>query len=173
MIRHEIIALHLATTFGKAEFYPSCSQIKVGGSETGAPNPDECVKFPGAYNDDDPGIYDPNVFDASAPYTFPGPPIAGFVNGGASPSSTASSSMASSSTALSSTASSSTVSSSTVSSSTVSTPTSTVGSAPPAYSSQASGQSCRITEPSPSTDVVQPRYFSRIMRLLAFGESRH
>lgn len=27
LIRHEIIALHLATTVGGAEFYPSCTQV--------------------------------------------------------------------------------------------------------------------------------------------------
>ena len=80
MIRHEIIALHLATTFKKAEFYPSCSQIKIGGNEKGAPNPDECVTFPGGYSDSDPGIYDPQVFEASTPYVFPGPPVASFVS---------------------------------------------------------------------------------------------
>ena len=155
MVRHEIIALHLATTFGKAEFYPSCSQIKVGGNQKGAPNPDECVTFPGGYNDSDRGIYDPQVFDPSATYIFPGPPIASFVGG------TSTSGGNSSSTPP-------------VSTNTTSTPT--AGSAPPVQSSQASGQSCKVTIPSntPSTDAVQPRHFSRIMRrLFAFGESRH
>ena len=100
MIRHEIIALHLATTFGKAEFYPSCSQIKVGGSETGVPNPDEYVTFPGGYDDDDPGIYDPDVFEASAPYVFPGPPVASFVNGTTTSTSGSSSSSSTMSLAL-------------------------------------------------------------------------
>ena len=61
LVRHEIIALHLATTKGKAEFYPSCQQIKVGGNGTGVPTQDELLSFPGAYSDDDPGIYTPNV----------------------------------------------------------------------------------------------------------------
>ena len=94
MVRHEIIALHLATEKGKAEFYPSCQQIKVGGSGTGVPSQDQLVMFPGAYSDDDPGIFDPQVrftpanplirltesnlqvFDPSAQYTFPGGPVA-------------------------------------------------------------------------------------------------
>lgn len=59
LIRHEIIALHLAQSEGGAEFYPSCTQIRIGGSGTGTP--DNTVAFPGAYNDDDPGIYDPTV----------------------------------------------------------------------------------------------------------------
>ena len=67
LVRHEIIALHLATTEGKAEFYPSCQQIKVGGSETGVPSDDELLSFPGAYSDTDPGIYTPNVRDSDEP----------------------------------------------------------------------------------------------------------
>jgi len=61
LVRHEIIALHLATQKGGAEFYPSCQQLKVGGSGTGVPTQDELLSFPGAYSDDDPGIYTPNV----------------------------------------------------------------------------------------------------------------
>jgi hypothetical protein len=82
LVRHEIIALHLATEKGKAEFYPSCQQIKVGGSGTGVPSQDQLVLFPGAYSDDDPGIFDPQVFDPSAPYTFPGGPVATLVTSG-------------------------------------------------------------------------------------------
>lgn len=61
LLRHEIIALHLANTMGGAEFYPSCSQIIVGGSGTGKPSDDELVSLPGAYSDSDPGIYVPSV----------------------------------------------------------------------------------------------------------------
>ncbi len=57
ILRHEIIALHLAETVGGAEFYPSCSQINVGGSGTGTPTDDELVSLPGAYSDTDPGIF--------------------------------------------------------------------------------------------------------------------
>jgi Auxiliary Activity family 9 (formerly GH61) len=73
LVRHEIIALQLAVSVGGAEFYPSCTQILVGGSKTGTPN--QTVSFPGAYNDNDPGIYDPNVYDPGSPYVFPGPPV--------------------------------------------------------------------------------------------------
>lgn len=55
----QIIALHLAMTMGGAEFYPSCTQILIGGN--GNTQPDSTVSFPGAYHDDDPGIYVPNV----------------------------------------------------------------------------------------------------------------
>jgi hypothetical protein len=61
LVRHEIIALHLAMTMGGAEFYVSCSQIRIGGHGTGVPSQDELVKLPGAYSDDDPGIYVPGV----------------------------------------------------------------------------------------------------------------
>jgi hypothetical protein len=73
LVRHELIALHLATTVGGAEFYPSCTQIRVGGSQTDTPN--QTVSFPGAYTDNDPGIYDPSVYSNGALYTFPGGPV--------------------------------------------------------------------------------------------------
>jgi hypothetical protein len=59
LLRHEIIALQLAVSVGGAEFYPSCTQLLVGGSGNGQPN--ATVTFPGAYSDTDPGIYDPDV----------------------------------------------------------------------------------------------------------------
>ena len=73
LVRHEVIALHLAVTLGGAEFYPSCTQIRIGGSQSGTPN--QTVTFPGAYNDNDPGIYDTSVYAPGASYTFPGPPV--------------------------------------------------------------------------------------------------
>lgn len=56
LLRHEIINLALAQSSGGAEFYPSCSQLTVSGSGTGAPASSELVSFPGAYSDSDPGI---------------------------------------------------------------------------------------------------------------------
>ena len=73
LIRHEIIALHLANQPGGAEFYPSCIQINVGGSQSGAPSPNELVRFPGAYSDSDPGVL-VNAF-SNAAYKFPGPAV--------------------------------------------------------------------------------------------------
>ncbi|KAA1476334.1 hypothetical protein DENSPDRAFT_853605 [Dentipellis sp. KUC8613] len=73
LVRHEIIALHLADSLGGAEFYPSCTQLRVGGA--GAGQPDATVAFPGAYSDNDPGIFDKNVFDPGDIYVFPGPPV--------------------------------------------------------------------------------------------------
>ncbi|KAI0291054.1 glycosyl hydrolase family 61-domain-containing protein [Multifurca ochricompacta] len=73
LVRHEIIALHLAMTPGGAEFYPSCTQIRVGGSQSGTPN--QTVSFPGAYSDSDPGILVPDVYSPGSTYDFPGPPV--------------------------------------------------------------------------------------------------
>ena len=81
LIRHEIIALHLATSFNGAEFYPGCAQLRVGGSQTGVPKDSDLVSLPGAYSDNNPGIFDPSVFDNNAKYVFPGPAIASFVSG--------------------------------------------------------------------------------------------
>jgi len=86
LLRYEIIALHLATQIGMAEFYPACTQLRVGGNQTGQPDDSELVSFPGAYSDDDPGIYDPDVYDPSVQYVFPGPTIAAFVTGGSADS---------------------------------------------------------------------------------------
>jgi Auxiliary Activity family 9 (formerly GH61) len=72
LVRHEIIA-HLTVTLGGAEFYPSCTQIRVGGSQTGTPN--QTVSFPGAYSDNDPGIIDPSIYSSGASYAFPGGPV--------------------------------------------------------------------------------------------------
>ncbi|KAF8344949.1 glycoside hydrolase family 61 protein J [Amanita rubescens] len=80
MVRHEIIALQLAVSMGGAEFYPSCTQIKVGGSQTGQPQKSDLVTFPGGYSDTDPGIYDPNVFNPGSSYTYPGPSPATLVS---------------------------------------------------------------------------------------------
>jgi len=83
MIRHEIIALHLANSPGGAEFYAGCVQAVVGGSGTGAPAAGDLVSLPGAYSDNDPGIL-VNAFDAGANYQFPGPAISA-LGGAAAP----------------------------------------------------------------------------------------
>ncbi len=44
---------------GGAEFYPSCTQVRISGNGNGAPN--ATVTFPGAYSDTEPGILTPNV----------------------------------------------------------------------------------------------------------------
>ncbi|KAI0311611.1 glycosyl hydrolase family 61-domain-containing protein [Amylostereum chailletii] len=75
LLRSEIIALHLASDFGGAEFYPACAQLKVTGDGTDVP--ESTVSFPGAYNDNDPGIYGPDsiFYNPGMSYTFPGPPV--------------------------------------------------------------------------------------------------
>ncbi|KAK2464404.1 hypothetical protein APHAL10511_003552 [Amanita phalloides] len=82
MFRQELIALQLGVSVGGAEFYPSCSQLRVGGSQAGQPQQSDLVSLPGAYSDTAPGIYDPNVYDPGSKYTFPGPPLASFIAGG-------------------------------------------------------------------------------------------
>ncbi|KAL7278167.1 hypothetical protein ACG7TL_008140 [Trametes sanguinea] len=72
LIRHEILALHTAMSLGGAEFYPSCTQLKISGSQTGKPN--ETVSFPGAYSDTDPGILI-DAYDLKTAYIFPGPAV--------------------------------------------------------------------------------------------------
>ncbi|KIK64002.1 glycoside hydrolase family 61 protein [Collybiopsis luxurians FD-317 M1] len=93
LLRHEILGLQGAVSVGGAEFYIACSNLKVGGSQTGGPTQNELVQFPGvggwSYNDTEPGIYDPNVYDPSAPYIFPGPPVAAFAGGDAANTSVA------------------------------------------------------------------------------------
>ncbi|KAB5594181.1 Glycoside hydrolase family 61 protein [Ceratobasidium theobromae] len=95
IMRHEIIALHLADSKGGAEFYSSCFQLRVtGGTGSAKTTASETVRFPGGYTANDKGIFTPKVFDNGFKYTFPGPAIATFANTGNStepePSSTAS-----------------------------------------------------------------------------------
>lgn len=126
IIRHEIIALHLATTVGGAEFYPSCTQVtlhpalspstpfnilsflqvNIGGSQVGIATASEEVTFPGGYSDTDPGIYDPTIFDTPIQYIFPGPPVASFVSTASSSTGSASSAPTSSSPSASPTSTS-------------------------------------------------------------------
>ena len=79
IVRHEIIALHLAVSHGHSAEPSSiyrlvpCTQIHVGGPQIGTSN--QTVSFPGAYNDNDPGIYHPSVYSPGAPYTFPVGPV--------------------------------------------------------------------------------------------------
>ncbi|KAG2065296.1 hypothetical protein BDR04DRAFT_183722 [Suillus decipiens] len=80
LLRSEVISLHDAMTLGGAQFYPSCIQLQIGGSQTGGPTSGEECTFPGGYSDDDPGILTPNIFNPPIQYTFPGPPVASFAN---------------------------------------------------------------------------------------------
>ncbi|KAJ6483978.1 glycoside hydrolase family 61 protein [Mycena sanguinolenta] len=83
LLRNEIIALHTAQSIGGAEFYIGCSQISITGYGMGEPTESELVRFPGAYHSTDKGILI-DVYNMKGAYQFPGPPVAGFVNGGSS-----------------------------------------------------------------------------------------
>ena len=72
LIRNELLALHTAQARGGAEFYPSCSQLRVGGAQSGQPA--STVSFPGAYSPTDPGILI-NVYSMTGQYQFPGPAV--------------------------------------------------------------------------------------------------
>ncbi|KAF3937709.1 Endoglucanase-4 [Dactylella cylindrospora] len=54
LARVELLALHSAYSSGEAQFYISCAQIRVGGS--GSWTGSGFVSFPGAYQQNDPGI---------------------------------------------------------------------------------------------------------------------
>jgi len=75
LIRGEQIALHVASTYGGAQFYLSCAQVNVVNGGDGTPEP--LVSFPGAYTGYEPGIlidiYDlPSNFTG---YVSPGPAV--------------------------------------------------------------------------------------------------
>ncbi|KAL1674323.1 glycosyl hydrolase family 61-domain-containing protein [Schizophyllum commune] len=82
LLRHEIIALHLASEEGGAEFYAGCVQLKVDGDQTGTPTDDELVSFPGAYSDEDKGILLDPFSVSKSDYVFPGPKVAELADGG-------------------------------------------------------------------------------------------
>ena len=54
LLRVETLALHSASKPGQAQFYMSCAQINVSGS--GSFTPSQTVSFPGAYQQNGPGI---------------------------------------------------------------------------------------------------------------------
>ncbi|KAI0739432.1 glycosyl hydrolase family 61-domain-containing protein [Daedaleopsis nitida] len=87
LIRHEIISLHNASSTLGAQFYPSCTQVRIAGAGTAVPRDEDIVKFPGAYSDTEPGLHTTNVGNfykadskLKTPYEFPGPAIATLVS---------------------------------------------------------------------------------------------
>jgi hypothetical protein len=200
LIRHEIIALHLANSMGGAEFYPSCTQLRVGGSQSGAPTSSELVSLPGAYSDNDPGIFAPNVFEPDFQYEFPGPKVAAFVSGtpsasdesddddteatnsGGLPVSTTTGQAAGTATGAASTAASGKA---TATGTKTSSAKPTATSASNNSSSGNSGKQCKLKKkpassaaspsstPTVDANVVQyrPRHISRVMRNLKIGSS--
>ncbi|KAF1998837.1 lytic polysaccharide monooxygenase [Amniculicola lignicola CBS 123094] len=75
LLRVEHIALHMAMQANKAQFYLSCSQIKITGGGSGTPGP--LVSLPGAYKSSDPGILVDLGKIQNAPDTYqpPGPAV--------------------------------------------------------------------------------------------------
>ncbi|EJF58529.1 hypothetical protein DICSQDRAFT_110054 [Dichomitus squalens LYAD-421 SS1] len=177
LIRHEIIALHLAVTEGGAEFYPSCTQVQVGGNGNGQPN--QTVNFPGAYKDDDPGIFDPSVFDSGATYVFPGPPISNLASTQEEVTPEVSSVPFPSGTAVSAGTGTGKTSgpSATQSSAPSASATGSSGNSGSSGSSPSSGSNaqCRLKKPSASNSsdlfVVRPRHLSRVMARLLHHSS--
>ncbi|KAL1720512.1 glycoside hydrolase family 61 protein [Schizophyllum commune] len=73
LIRAEHIALHSASSFGGAQFYLSCAQVKVTGGGSGSPGP--LVSIPGVYTGNEPGILINIYYPVPANYTMPGPAV--------------------------------------------------------------------------------------------------
>ncbi|KAI2634069.1 carbohydrate-binding module family 1 protein [Xylaria nigripes] len=71
LLRAEVIALHVASSSGGAQFYITCYQLSVTGSGSAAP---EGVKLPGAYAASDPGIL-VNIHAPMSTYEAPGPTV--------------------------------------------------------------------------------------------------
>ncbi|CAA7263648.1 unnamed protein product [Cyclocybe aegerita] len=189
LIRHEIIALHLASS-GQAEYYPACAQLRVGGNQTSRPKDSELVSFPGGYKDSDAGIrLNPYT---NAKYVFPGPAVASLVSGGAATPSTGNgngnANTSSSAPASSTRASSSTKVSTTTASSTATVRSTTkTTSANASQPTKASSGGCRARRAKVRRGPVdadtladdeeiivrRPRHVSRIMRRAAFEQSLH
>ncbi|KAI1432249.1 carbohydrate-binding module family 1 protein [Xylaria sp. CBS 124048] len=71
LLRSEVIALHVASSLGQAQFYMTCYQITVTGSGTAEP---AGVELPGAYAASDPGIL-LNIHAPMSTYIAPGPTV--------------------------------------------------------------------------------------------------
>ncbi|PAV16696.1 glycoside hydrolase family 61 [Pyrrhoderma noxium] len=73
LVRMEAIALHVAQTYGGAQFYISCGQVEITGGGNGTPGP--LVEIPGVYTGYEPGILININYPIPANYTQPGPPV--------------------------------------------------------------------------------------------------
>ncbi|THH00861.1 hypothetical protein EW026_g1727 [Hermanssonia centrifuga] len=75
LVRAEQIALHVASTYGGAQFYIGCAQVNVVNGGSGTPGP--LVSIPGVYTGYEPGILI-NIYDLPSNFTgyqAPGPAI--------------------------------------------------------------------------------------------------
>ncbi|KAH6641008.1 glycoside hydrolase [Chaetomium tenue] len=72
LLRHEILGLHVAGVRMGAQFYPSCTQIRV--TEGGSTALPAGIALPGAYDPDDAGILAElwRINQGQVPYTAPG-----------------------------------------------------------------------------------------------------
>ncbi|KAH8727206.1 glycoside hydrolase [Phaeosphaeriaceae sp. PMI808] len=75
LLRVEHIALHMAMQANKAQFYLSCTQVKITGGGSGKPSP--LASLPGAYKSSDPGILVNlnNYLANPSSYQGPGPAV--------------------------------------------------------------------------------------------------
>ncbi|KAH9936772.1 glycoside hydrolase family 61 protein [Epithele typhae] len=73
LLRHEIIALHAASSYPGAQLYMECAQLNIKGG-SGAKTP-STVSFPGAYAGSDPGITINIYYPTVKNYTIPGPAL--------------------------------------------------------------------------------------------------
>ncbi|KAK4140164.1 family 61 putative glycoside hydrolase [Dichotomopilus funicola] len=75
LLRHEILGLHVAGTRMGAQFYPSCTQIRV--TQGGSAELPEGIALPGAYDPDDAGILTElwRINQGQINYTAPGGPV--------------------------------------------------------------------------------------------------
>ncbi|KAH9913968.1 glycoside hydrolase family 61 protein [Epithele typhae] len=73
LVRMEAIALHVAQTFGGAQFYISCGQVNVVNGGSGTPGP--LVAIPGVYTGYEPGILININYPIPTNYTQPGPAV--------------------------------------------------------------------------------------------------
>ncbi|ESK94064.1 glycoside hydrolase family 61 protein [Moniliophthora roreri MCA 2997] len=71
LVRGEINALHVASSYPGAQFYIGCAQIKI--TSGGSASPPK-VALPGAYKGSDPGIT-VNIYNNLQSYTAPGPAV--------------------------------------------------------------------------------------------------
>ncbi|EPS41803.1 hypothetical protein H072_4289 [Dactylellina haptotyla CBS 200.50] len=75
LLRVEHIALHIAFLEGQHEFFGACAQLRITNGGAGTPGP--LVQFPGAYSDDEPGLFLDIHDDWVQPeeYEVPGPAV--------------------------------------------------------------------------------------------------
>ncbi|KAG8899110.1 hypothetical protein FRC01_010654, partial [Tulasnella sp. 417] len=69
-LRAEMIALHGASSYPGAQFYPGCAQVNIVGGGSTQP---ATVSLPGAYKGTDPGVTINIYYPPVTSYTIPGP----------------------------------------------------------------------------------------------------